>query len=142
MRQLAPSPPGNPGTGMADVSIVEHDDVTGNQLISAGQPPLPVGTTFDVKHLPASEVMIAPTEDNRDTFTPYLAHVGFVDRTGVHRADDPYADLTCAQLNGAYDWGAMLGDGVIGPVSYTSPLTGDAVTLTGTSVCLDLRLAY
>ena len=132
--------PGKPSTPMEGISIIEHNAVTGAQFNGAGQIPLPAGTTIDGKnltaaHLPATAVMIAPAGDNLDAFTPYLAHVGAVDWTGVGDITStaqtihtrvPHVLNSTVHMTGASRSAAA----VIGSVSYTSPLTGEAVTLT------------
>ena len=138
--QATQAPPGKPSTPMEGVSIIEHNEATGDQLNGAGQIPLPVGTTIDGKHLtaahlPASKVKIAPTLDNPDAFTPYFAQVGAVDWTGVGDITStaltihtriPHVVSSMVHMTGA----SRSATAVIGSVSYTSPLTGEQVTLT------------
>lgn len=139
--QATQMPPGKPSEPMEGVSIIEHNDVTGAQLNGAGQIPLPEGTTIDGKnltsaHLPAAAVTIAPTGDNPDAFTPYLAEVGAVEWTGVGDITTtaqilheriPHVLNATVHMTGA----SRSATAVIGPVSYPSPLTGETVRLTG-----------
>lgn len=138
--QSIQQPPGKPTGPMVGVSIIEFNTVTGDQLNGAGQAPLPPGTTIDGTNLtsaflPVTEVEIGPTGDNPDAFPPYTAQVGPVSWTGegaISSTSQTFHFKIPHVLNGTVHMSGQsrMATAVLTSVSYPSPLTGTAVTLT------------